>query len=217
MIMRDRETGTLWQHATGEGLAGPLRGRQLLPLGGEQMTWAAWRSEHPESVVVLEPEQWSGILPRATVEHMLTTATNARTLELPGLHGIDPRLPGHELVAGIVVGGEAKAYPISLLHSHTLINDQVGDRPIALLYEQAPDRVRAFDRVINGHVVALHYQDGNLLGEEDDEQWTSTGNPMGNAGNALTALPVSRQRWMGWSEFHPGGAVYGGEGKQEKE
>jgi hypothetical protein len=37
MIIRDRQTGTLWQHATGEALMGPLKGVQLQLLGGEPL------------------------------------------------------------------------------------------------------------------------------------------------------------------------------------
>lgn len=39
MIIRDRETGTLWQQANGEALIGPLQGTQLQALGGELMNW----------------------------------------------------------------------------------------------------------------------------------------------------------------------------------
>ncbi len=49
MIMRDRETGSLWQQATGEAVFGPLAGRQLQLLGGEQTAWAGWRDEHPQT------------------------------------------------------------------------------------------------------------------------------------------------------------------------
>ena len=74
MIMRDRETGALWQHATGEALIGPLAGAKLEWLGGEQMTWAAWRTEHPDTVVALEPAEWSGRAPRALVMATLRQA-----------------------------------------------------------------------------------------------------------------------------------------------
>ena len=44
MIIRDRQTGTLWQHATGEALMGPLKGVQLRPLGGELIRWSRWKT-----------------------------------------------------------------------------------------------------------------------------------------------------------------------------
>ena len=48
MIFRDRETGTLWQQATGEAVAGPLKGATLQLLSGEILTWAGWENMSAE-------------------------------------------------------------------------------------------------------------------------------------------------------------------------
>lgn len=41
-------------------------------------------------------------------------------------------LTPEERVIGVVVGKEARAYPIRLLHGHEIINDAIGDQPLAV-------------------------------------------------------------------------------------
>ncbi len=37
-------------------------------------------------------------------------------------------------VLGIVIGGEARAYSLNLLNKHEIVNDRIGDRPIAAVW-----------------------------------------------------------------------------------
>jgi hypothetical protein len=39
-------------------------------------------------------------------------------------------LDGDELILGIEINGEAKAYPISVMRSREMVNDQLGGIPI---------------------------------------------------------------------------------------
>jgi hypothetical protein len=39
-----------------------------------------------------------------------------------------------ELVMGVAIGGEAKAYPISLLNGREMVNDQLGGTPILVTW-----------------------------------------------------------------------------------
>ena len=43
-------------------------------------------------------------------------------------------LPPEERVLGVVMGKEARAYPIKVLNSHEMVNDILGGRPIAPNY-----------------------------------------------------------------------------------
>ena len=37
-------------------------------------------------------------------------------------------------VLGVAIGGEAKAYSLNLLNRHEVVNDRVGDRPVAAVW-----------------------------------------------------------------------------------
>jgi len=140
MVMRDRETGTLWQHATGEALAGPLAGTRLDGLGGQLTTWRAWHDEQPETTLAVEPDEgeWAGLLPRDRTRRL---AAGTERVELPGATATDTRLPFTEVVVGVEIGGEATAYPLATLRERGSLGDTIGGVPVALTYEAESDRV----------------------------------------------------------------------------
>jgi hypothetical protein len=43
-------------------------------------------------------------------------------------------LKGKDLVVGVEVGGDSRAYPVSTLSRHEIVNDTVGARPIAVTW-----------------------------------------------------------------------------------
>ena len=142
MIIRDRETGTLWQHATGGALVGPLKGAQLELLGGNLMTWAAWKQAYPETKAALEPEKWTGILPLKLITALLERITEIG--QVPGKTRRDERLPAHEPVIGISIEGEHRAYPLRLLRKSPVIEEQFDGNTIRLEYDITGDSVHVF-------------------------------------------------------------------------
>ncbi len=59
--------------------------------------------------------------------------------------------PDTEPVLGLSIGGEAKAYPISLLTHHEVVNDVVGGKPIFAAYCVLADLGAVYDRQLAGH------------------------------------------------------------------
>ena len=49
--LRDRETGTLWDGLTGNGLKGELKGKKLKQLVGTQAFWFGWRGFYPRTII----------------------------------------------------------------------------------------------------------------------------------------------------------------------
>lgn len=142
MLMRDRETGTIWQHATGEALMGPLKGETLTPLGGSVATWGAWKREYRATVLSVPPAgQPTGPL---SLERLTRLLGIADRLHVPGLQVSDHRLGMHTEIAGIVVDGEARAYPLELLRRQLRVTDRIQGREVVLVYDPAEDWVKAF-------------------------------------------------------------------------
>jgi len=52
-VMRDRQTGSLWQQATGIAFEGPLKGKRLELVDFLLTTWGEWRKLHPDTLAVL--------------------------------------------------------------------------------------------------------------------------------------------------------------------
>ena len=44
------------------------------------------------------------------------------------------RLGDEQLVMGVAINGEAKAYPVSLLHVREMVNDEVGGTPVLVTW-----------------------------------------------------------------------------------
>jgi hypothetical protein len=138
LVMKDRETGTLWQHATGEAIDGPLRPATLEMLPAWETTWGELQSESPGATFAVEPQRSAGLIPKSLKIRALAITAKA---QLKGLSQTDRRLDAHEIVIGIVVDGLAKAYPLQALRTLGTIHDEWNGRKFALTHHPPGDRV----------------------------------------------------------------------------
>ncbi|CAN5857731.1 DUF3179 domain-containing protein [soil metagenome] len=117
-------------------------------------------------------------------------------------------------VAGMVIDGEARAYPLRILTWHEIVNDEIQSQPIAMTYCPLCDSVAAFDRrtcdgVKEFGVSGLLYNSNVLMFDRDSQPealWTQIGSeavsgPLAN--QDLKSLPVELTTWADWSERHP--------------
>ena len=140
-------------------------------------------------------------------------------------------MPGHEMqrwnethrtklvvstdrVIGVVVGGKARAYPLSVMQVHEVANDTLGGVPIAVTFSPLCDAAMAFDRRTGGterrFSVSGLLLDDNLVmhdGGESPSLWSQMGaraiaGPA--AGCRLEPLPgVQTCTWKHWLAAHP--------------
>lgn len=52
-VMRDRQTGSLWQQATGLAFDGPMKGKRLQLVDFLLTTWGEWRKVHPDTLALM--------------------------------------------------------------------------------------------------------------------------------------------------------------------
>ena len=208
MLMRDRETGTIWQQSTGAALAGPLQGRQLELLLGEQTTWHAWRADYPQTTLCAEPSSADkGIVRFLPFDRMTAHFAHGAT-QLPGQHGVDRRLPSREDVVGLTIAGESRAYPLGSLAVTGGVGDRLGGRAVVVIYDRRADRARAFER--EGATGELTLVGDRIVEYGGDGRWSLRGEALSGTATLLRQLPVERQWWMAWAEFHPATTVYAG-------
>jgi hypothetical protein len=119
-------------------------------------------------------------------------------------------------VLGLVVGGAARAYPLTVMTKVEVINEMIGDRAIAVTYCPLVGRPAVYERSIDGQVVSLGtsgycYQKSFVLYDRaTDSLWhpgpdglkAITG-PM--AGKVLPLLKESIEQttWGKWRRRHP--------------
>lgn len=126
-------------------------------------------------------------------------------------------LVSSDRVAGVVVNGEARAYPLREMNWHEVVNDTVGGVPIAVTYSPLSDAVVVFDRRLGERVLTLRHSsllyNSNLVLQDwtEDPQHQSSllsqlqfrfiAGPL--AGESLAVLPMEVTTWGAWREKCP--------------
>jgi len=145
------------------------------------------------------------------------------TPEAVRLHNENERgklLVSSDLVVGVFLGGEARAYPLRLLRWHEAVNDSLGGRSIAITYSPLSGAVAVWDRVLEGEVLELAVSgrllDSNtLLYDRRPADGVSclwhqlSGEALSGpaVGQTLSPLPAALQTWGEWLTAHPGTTV----------
>jgi hypothetical protein len=130
-------------------------------------------------------------------------------------------VPGDRVI-GIMLGGQARAYPLRVLVWHEVVNDALAGRPILVTYNPLCDSAVVFARAAAGRVRIFAFSgllyDSNLLMYErqpartGESLWIQllfravTG-PSAAAGETLEVLPISVASWGDWRRENPGTTV----------
>lgn len=123
-------------------------------------------------------------------------------------------LEDSDRVVGVALGEEARAYPLKILNYHEIVNDRLGEIPIAVTYCPLCDSVVVFDRRTEGGVrefgvSGLLYNSNVLMydrGGEPESLWSQVlakGVSGPGAGQELKTLPVELVTWEDWRTRHP--------------
>lgn len=121
-----------------------------------------------------------------------------------------------DLVVSVAVGSETRAYPLRILVWHEIVNDTIGDKPIAVTYCPLCGTAMVFDRrygerVLTFGVSGLLYQSDVLMYDRETESlWSQLGlkSVAGRfKGRTLTWLPSEHMTWQAWREKYPEGRV----------
>lgn len=119
----------------------------------------------------------------------------------------------NDRVIGVAWSGQARAYPISILTQHEIVNDTLGDAPIAVTYCPLCDSAIVFDRttdigVKEFGVSGLLYNSNVLMYDRSEQEslWSQM-KMEGVSGPAkgikLQALPMQLTSWSAWLATHP--------------
>ncbi|MFQ5720615.1 MAG: DUF3179 domain-containing protein, partial [Acidobacteriota bacterium] len=124
----------------------------------------------------------------------------------------DTWMDDKDRVIGVVAGGEAVAYPIRILNWHEIVNDIVGDHPIAVSYCPLCGTGVVFDARLQGRravfgVSGLLYNSDVLMYDKrsmsliSQMMFQAVTGPL--RGTRLATLPASTTTWETWKARHP--------------
>lgn len=139
-------------------------------------------------------------------------------LDMPALVAADEAyyLLDTDLVFGVAINGDARAYPLRIMGWHEMLNDVIGGVPVALAYctlcgagilfeTQVEDREEPF---IFGSSGLLYRSNKLMFDRETKSLWNQfTGEPvlgpLAHSGIALNILPSIITSWADWRRQHP--------------
>jgi hypothetical protein len=205
LIMFDRQTNSLWSHILGQAISGDYEGTQLTFIPALQTDWQSWLELHPDTLVI-NPEFVGS-----------DTYTNYYLSNREGVIGWsnpDDRLLSKEYVIGVRLGGQARAYPFSVLGRQPVVNDQIADINVAVFFDKATTSGTVFDRQLEDGTL-LTFEAGPdsrlAIDMETQSEWdilTGTAVSGSLGGTQLTQVPITYAFWFGWTDYHGEGTVY---------
>jgi hypothetical protein len=214
-IMRDEETGTWWQQVTGCGMRGPLAGRCLAAMDWDEVAFAIWRKEHPETEVLRAAQVDKADYATADWETEIAAYPTVTPVEAG-----DPLKP-RDLVVGVVSGEAAMAYPFEAIAERGPIAGEVDGMPVLLLVHSDGRSLRCFDRRLDGEALDLFLEPGSdpptLLDGRTGSVWDFSGRATEGplAGRRLEHLPCLKDFWFDWKNYHPRTGVYAAAGSTD--
>lgn len=121
-------------------------------------------------------------------------------------------LQNGDLVLGLEINDDARAYPLDILVWHEIVNDVVGDEPVAVTYCPLCFTNQVFKRTVEGEVVEFGtsgklYNSNLVMYDRSTESYWSQA--LGQAitgertGHVLERVPFDVGYWEDWKAINP--------------
>jgi len=129
---------------------------------------------------------------------------------------VDRLYQGTEPVITVAINGEARAYPLGILMTHEIVNDELGGMSIAVTYCPLCNSAVVFDRNVNGRIHTfgvsgkLRHSDLIMWDHETESWWqqfVGEGIVGEMTGTQLTMLPVRVEAFDLFKKRFPEGEV----------
>jgi len=202
-IMRDEATGSWWQQVSGEAIQGPRRGQRLEAQAWDELTFEEFRYEHPRGLVLQgEPD---------LTDDYADLSWEDDIAELPTVTPEDPAdaLKPRDLVLGLEIDGQARAYPMEALRRDGVVLDTLAGVPVVLVAGEDRRSARVFRPEIDGERIELFAQPDSsplrLVDAETGTSWDYTGLAVSGplAGRQLERVQALPDYWFDWKLYHP--------------
>jgi hypothetical protein len=182
MTWYDHMTRSIWSQPWGRAIIGPLKGVQLNLLSSQLTTWARWKAEYPDTLVMINDVARLG-----------------------------SRRQGfsREFVIGLVLAGQTKAYYYTDAETAGVINDVLGDVPVVLWV--SGESFHAYVRQVAGRTLTFRAEGEMLIDTATDSTWdpvrgVAKSGP--HKGESLQPVPsLSAYDWA-WRDFYPDSEFY---------
>ena len=211
LVMYDHQTRTLWSQFMREAVKGELVGTQLEVIPVTQTTWQAWKELHPDTLVLNKNGRYGFDTYRGYYED-----SRAGVL---GASEDDDRLNRKELVLGVEIDGQSKAYSFAALESEVIVNDTIAGQDALVYFDASSGTALVFDRTVGDVSLTFSVEDGPggvltvFVDEETNTRWSAfTGVAIEGElkGERLKRAVSHLSFWFAWKDWNPDTELYQG-------
>ncbi|MBI4006775.1 MAG: DUF3179 domain-containing protein [Gammaproteobacteria bacterium] len=153
VLLYDDKTESLWTQIGSRAISGKYVNRMLTPVPLTNTTWGDWRSKHPVTLVLSRNTGYVRDYTRDPYEEYKRSPAAMFPVSFRA-QGYHPKEP----VIGIILGDQAKAYPVSeLSRTSGLIEDNVGENKLYVVFNRQNQSADIFDQHCNKLTSVLMY------------------------------------------------------------
>lgn len=200
-VFEDASTKSWWQQATGEAIAGPLKGTALKEIPSWQVTAAVWMREHPNAKV-LAPD------PLYEERYFRLEDYDRGTMQSSLVKRDYRSWQRKSWVIGVKDETSSTAYDWNELVQKRLIQDSLQTLPVLLALENDTTTFHVYDRRIKGTVLNFEprvTEDNHITDLGTKSVWNMDGVCIAGPlkGQRLTAVQAYNEFWHAWETFQP--------------
>ena len=136
LVMYDHQTNTLWSQFLSQVVKSPLVNEDLEIVPAVQTSRQQWVNFHPDTLVLDKGGSYGSDVNNGYYNGGLTG--------IIGESNKDRRLPKKELLIGMTVSGNAKAYLFSAIYWETVIDDHSTGEEVVIIFDPMSEGGAAF-------------------------------------------------------------------------
>ena len=221
-VYYDESTQSLWLQFMGQAVDGPYEGWWLEQVPAVNTSWQSWLDAYP-GTLVLDKGESAGV----DLFDRYYRADRAGIHKQPAK---DRRWRDKDVVLGVEVNEEVKAYPFPWLIEQPLVAGEIGGEPVCVVLERISATALALDPRVEGRTLTFERDGENprrpeepegegeempeivfeplfLRDRETGSRWRAVSGECVEGefqGRRLRRLPTSMGFWFVWSRFYPG-------------
>jgi len=204
-MFEDRTTRSWWYQATGEAVAGPLKGKSLEELQSKQTTLGNWLNQYPNSLI-MQPDT------TFNKEYKDLAEFDKGTLKSSLEKRDSLSWKNKSWVIGVRHGEYSSAYDWNQLVAQKVIQDSLPGLPILVALDKDTVDFNVWNRTVNGAVLHFNRQQSQdtLIDMNTGSKWNNDGlcieGPL--KGQSLQPVQAYQEFWHSWKNFHPNTKAY---------
>jgi hypothetical protein len=232
LVLYDRrDDRTLYPQMIHAAISGPYTGDQLELLPIAETTWELWKKMHPHTTIAqastgLEryPSYIQKLYPLEAYRQYPYgdyRSNHSFIMFHPSTARAGSELEAKEMVLGLRLGQETKAYPFRRMPAQAIINDELAGFALLVLYDKTSHTAIPYSRQVGERTLTFARAETGaaslpiaLRDRETGTRWDMLGRAVSGPlkGTQLQQLPAYNAMYFAWSAYWPETALWHGEG-----